>query len=69
MRRCMTQRALNEVRERPSKAYSWKAFLAVNIAVEIPYQVLIGLISIAAFYYPILGSITNSFPMSHVVSY
>ena len=34
----VTQRSLYEVRERPSKAYSWKAFLVANIAVEIPYQ-------------------------------
>jgi ATP-binding cassette subfamily G (WHITE) protein 2 (PDR) len=34
----VTQRSLYEVRERPSKAYSWKAFLIANIVVEIPYQ-------------------------------
>ncbi|MBE3046671.1 ABC transporter permease, partial [Candidatus Bathyarchaeota archaeon] len=34
----VTQRALYEVRERPSKAYSWQAFLLANIFVEVPFQ-------------------------------
>lgn len=51
----VTQRSLYEVRERPSKAYSWVAFLIANIVVEIPYQVIAGLIVYATFYYPIVG--------------
>jgi len=39
MPRFILQRDLYEVRERPSKAYSWRAFLLANIFVEIPYQV------------------------------
>jgi ATP-binding cassette subfamily G (WHITE) protein 2 (PDR) len=34
----VTQRSLYEVRERPSKTYSWKAFMVANIAVEIPWN-------------------------------
>ncbi|PFH63104.1 hypothetical protein XA68_18241 [Ophiocordyceps unilateralis] len=49
------QRALYEVRERPSKAYSWKAFIAANISVEIPFQVLTAIIIFGSFYYPIMG--------------
>jgi ATP-binding cassette subfamily G (WHITE) protein 2 (PDR) len=30
----VTQRALYEVRERPSKAYSWKAFMLGSILVQ-----------------------------------
>ncbi|KAK3325026.1 ABC transporter-like protein [Apodospora peruviana] len=52
----VTQRSLYEVRERPSKAYSWKAFLAANITVEIPYQILTGIITYACFYYPVVGA-------------
>ncbi|CAK4006136.1 ABC transporter CDR4 [Lecanosticta acicola] len=51
----VTQRSLYEVRERPSKAYSWKAFLIANIIVEIPYQIVAGLIIYASFYYPVVG--------------
>ncbi|KAK7538868.1 ABC-2 type transporter [Phyllosticta citricarpa] len=51
----VTQRSLYEVRERPSKAYSWKAFLIANIVVEIPYQVLVGILVWACYYYPVNG--------------
>ena len=49
----VTQRSLYEVRERPSKAYSWKAFLISNIFVEIPWQILLGVLVFACYYYPI----------------
>ena len=51
----MTQRALYEVRERPSKAYSWRAFLFANIIVELPYQIISGILLYACFYYPVVG--------------
>ncbi|OIW31251.1 hypothetical protein CONLIGDRAFT_574468 [Coniochaeta ligniaria NRRL 30616] len=51
----ITQRALYEVRERPSKAYSWKAFMIANIVVEIPYQIITGIITFACVYYPTAG--------------
>ena len=51
----VTQRALYEVRERPSKAYSWKAFMLANIAVEVPYQIVAGIITFACVYYPTAG--------------
>lgn len=53
MPRFILQRDLYEVRERPSKAYSWKAFLLANILVEIPYQILLGVMVFASYYYPI----------------
>lgn len=34
----VSQRTLYEARERPSKAYSWKAFLLSNIFVEMAYN-------------------------------
>jgi ATP-binding cassette subfamily G (WHITE) protein 2 (PDR) len=52
----ITQRSLYEVRERPSKAYSWKAFLIANIVVEIPYQIITGILIWACFYYPVVGA-------------
>ncbi|PYH99303.1 hypothetical protein BO71DRAFT_394369 [Aspergillus ellipticus CBS 707.79] len=51
----VTQRDLYEVRERPSKAYSWKAFLIANIIVEIPYQIILGIIVFACYYFPVVG--------------
>lgn len=52
MPRFIIQRSLYEVRERPSKAYSWAAFLIANIVVEIPYQTMLGIVVWACFYFP-----------------
>ena len=60
MPRFIIQRALYEVRERPSKAYSWAAFLIANIVVEIPYQILMGIMVFASYYYPIYGKNQSS---------
>ncbi|QDS75112.1 ZEB2-regulated ABC transporter 1 [Venturia effusa] len=49
----VTQRALYEVRERPAKTYSWKAFMLSNILVEIPWQTLMAVIIFFCWYYPI----------------
>ncbi|KAK5996512.1 ABC multidrug transporter atrA [Cladobotryum mycophilum] len=51
----ITQRELYEVRERPSKAYSWSAFIIANIIVEIPYQIVTAILIYACFYYPVVG--------------
>ena len=56
MPKFVTQRSLYEVRERPSKAYSWAAFLIANIIVEVPYQTLLGVVVWASFYYPVFGA-------------
>ena len=49
----VTQRSLYEVRERPSKAYSWKAFILASIAVEVPWNVLMAVPAYFCWYYPI----------------
>ncbi|PYH99374.1 hypothetical protein BO71DRAFT_369301 [Aspergillus ellipticus CBS 707.79] len=56
MPKFVVQRSLYEVRERPSKAYSWAAFLVANVLVEIPYQVFAAVIAYASYYYPIYGA-------------
>jgi ATP-binding cassette, subfamily G (WHITE), member 2, PDR len=56
MPRFVTQRSLYEVRERPSKAYSWQAFLLANITVEIPYQIVTGILVWASLYFPVFGA-------------
>ncbi|KAL8992955.1 MAG: hypothetical protein Q9188_007455, partial [Gyalolechia gomerana] len=49
----VTQRALYEVRERPSKTYSWKVFILSNIVVEIPWNSLMAVLVFVGWYYPI----------------
>jgi ATP-binding cassette, subfamily G (WHITE), member 2, PDR len=49
----VTQRALYEVRERPSKAYSWKAFMLSNLVVEIPWSAFCAVLLFLTWYYPI----------------
>ncbi|KAF2092656.1 ABC drug exporter AbcA [Rhizodiscina lignyota] len=61
----VTQRALYEARERPSKAYSWKAFLLANVLVEIPWQSLMAVILFFTWYYPI-GLYKNAEPTHQV---
>ncbi|RDW60660.1 AtrD-2 [Coleophoma cylindrospora] len=48
-----TQRALYEVRERPSKTYSWIVFILANIIVEIPWNTLMAVFVYVSWYYPI----------------
>ncbi|KAH7067711.1 ABC-2 type transporter-domain-containing protein [Paraphoma chrysanthemicola] len=55
MPRFVLQRSLYEVRERPSKVYSWIAFILANIIVEIPYQILLSVLVYSCYYYPVLG--------------
>ncbi|KAJ5982947.1 CDR ABC transporter [Penicillium waksmanii] len=55
------QRDLYEVRERPSKAYSWMAFIMAQIIVEIPWNSLAALITFLPFYY-LIGMNHNAAP-------
>ncbi|KAF2116373.1 ABC drug exporter AbcA [Lophiotrema nucula] len=61
----VTQRALYEVRERPSKAYSWKAFMIANITVELPWNTLMSVLIFVCWYYPI-GLYRNAEPTDAV---
>jgi ABC-type multidrug transport system ATPase subunit len=56
----VTQRSLYESRERPSKAYSWIAFMIANIVVELPYGIFAGVLTFASFYYPVVGASQSS---------
>ncbi len=49
----VTQRALYEVRERPSKTYSWKVFILSNVFVELPWNSLMAVLIFLTWYYPI----------------
>ncbi|ODV59654.1 pleiotropic drug resistance family ABC transporter [Ascoidea rubescens DSM 1968] len=59
------QRELYEVRERPSKTFSWLAFILAQITVEIPWQVICGTLAYFCFYYPI-GLYENAIPTDDV---
>lgn len=61
----VTQRALYEVRERPSKTYSWQVFMLSNIFVEFPWQILAAVIVYFCWYYPI-GYYQNAVPADQV---
>lgn len=61
----VTQRALYEVRERPSKAYSWKVFMVANIFVELPWNTLMATLVFVTWYYPI-GMHRNAIPEGQV---
>ncbi|RMZ74607.1 ABC transporter CDR4 [Pyrenophora seminiperda CCB06] len=61
----VTQRDLYEVRERPSKAYSWKAFMISSIIVELPYNALMAVVMYFCWYYPI-GLYANAQPTDEV---
>lgn len=62
----VTQRALYEVRERPSKAYSWTVFMVANIFVELPWNTLMATLVFISFYYP-TGMYRNAIPEGQVV--
>lgn len=61
----VTQRALYEVRERPSKAYSWKVFMVANIFVELPWSTLMSILVFVSWYYP-TGMYRNAIPEGQV---
>lgn len=62
----VTQRALYEVRERPSKAYSWKAFMVASIFTELPWNILMSVPIFFSWYYPI-GLYHNAEPTDAVI--
>ncbi|OJD13659.1 hypothetical protein AJ78_05895 [Emergomyces pasteurianus Ep9510] len=49
----IAMRSLFEVRERPSKTYSWKAFILSAVMVELPWNTLMAVPAFFAWYYPI----------------
>lgn len=61
----VVQRALYEARERPSKTYSWKAFMLSNMIVDLPWSTLAGTLLFFCWYYPI-GLYSNAVPTDAV---
>ena len=46
-------RAIYEIRERPSRVYSWPVFMLSNILVELPWQTLMSVLLFVSWYFPI----------------
>ncbi len=63
----VTQRSLYEARERPSKTYSWKAFMLSNIIVELPWNALMAVFIFFCLYYPI-GLYKNTYATDSLYS-
>lgn len=60
------QREIYEARERSSKMYSWIVFMLSNIAVEIPWNSLVGVLLYVLFYY--LTGMNNNAKLSDSVN-
>ncbi|KAL3494972.1 ABC-2 type transporter-domain-containing protein [Aspergillus germanicus] len=60
MPKFVTQRSLYEVRERPSRVYSWKVFIISQMLVEVPWQLFLGVCVWACFYFSVFGSFTSA---------
>ncbi|KAJ6093557.1 hypothetical protein N7486_008846 [Penicillium sp. IBT 16267x] len=52
----VAQRSLYEVRERPSRTYSWQVFIISQMLVEVPWQFCLGVCSWASFYWAVFGT-------------
>lgn len=61
----VAQRDLYEVRERPSKTFSWKVFILTQLTAEVPWNILLGTLSFFVFYYP-AGFYHNAEPTDRV---
>jgi ABC-type multidrug transport system permease subunit len=55
MPKFIMQRTIYEVREKHSNMYSWIVLILANILVEIPYHVVLGVITFAIFNYTVFG--------------
>ncbi|RCK57807.1 Multidrug resistance protein CDR2 [Candida viswanathii] len=55
------QREVYEVREAPSRTYSWFAFITGQITSELPYQIVVGTLAFFCWYYPV-GLYANAEP-------
>ncbi|PWY90711.1 hypothetical protein BO70DRAFT_328580 [Aspergillus heteromorphus CBS 117.55] len=51
----VANRALYEVRERPSKVYSWKVFIVAQFLAEIPWHIVLAVCAWASFYFAVFG--------------
>lgn len=62
----IAQRKVYEVREYPSRTYSWFAFFTSQVLSELPIQFILGTIAFFCYYYPV-GLYANAVP-THTVA-
>ena len=55
----LANRALYELHEHPSHAYSWAVFVLSNIIAELPWQTVLAMLQFITWYYP-LGMYRNA---------
>lgn len=55
MPKFVVQRTIYEIRERDSNMYSWAILILANILAEIPYHVVLGVMTFAIFNYTVFG--------------
>ncbi|CEI41683.1 ABC transporter CDR4 [Fusarium venenatum] len=55
MPKFIMQRTIYEVREKHSNMYSWVVLILSNILVEIPYHIVLGVMTFATFNYTVFG--------------
>lgn len=61
------QRDIYEVREAPSRTYSWFTFITAQVTGEVPFQIAVGTVAFFSWYYPI-GLYRNAEPSDTVNS-
>ncbi|CAH6720308.1 pleiotropic ABC efflux transporter of multiple drugs Cdr1p [[Candida] jaroonii] len=61
----ISQREIYEVRESPSRTFSWIAFMAAQITTEIPWDIVCGTVAFFCWYYPV-GLYENAVPTDTV---
>lgn len=61
------QREIYEVREAPSRTFSWVTFILAQISSELPYQFVVGTLAFFCWYYPV-GLYQNAEPTDAVNS-
>ncbi|RLV95118.1 Multidrug resistance protein CDR1 [Spathaspora sp. JA1] len=60
-------RDVYEVRESPSRTFSWFTFITSQITAEVPYMIVVGTLSFFSWYYPV-GLYSNAIPTNSVHS-
>ena len=60
------QRTLYESRERPSKTFSWLAWILAQISAELPWHLLLGTLAYLSWFYPV--GFYNNMTATHAVA-
>lgn len=61
----VSARGLYEVREAPSRTFSWKIFMASQAIVDLPWNIIASVLLFFTYYYPV-GLYNNAVPTDTV---